>query len=289
MVDFLQQIINGLMIGGLYALIALGISLVFGLTGMINFAHGEIVMLGGYLAFSLTQQRGLPFLLSIFCALLAGAILGWILDRSTFRFTRNEPMNGLVISLGLIMVLQSLAMTVWGTEPYTMDVIYPGALQHFGLSLSYQKALTVGITALLIVAFGVFLVGTRAGRALRALAQEREAAVYVGIPVERYISLSMAIGTGLAAVAGALFAALFSLTPFVGTALTAKGFIVVALGGLGSAPGTIVGGFVLGIIEALGAGYVSPAFTEAYGLLVFLVVLALRPQGLFGVSERVKL
>jgi branched-chain amino acid transport system permease protein len=289
MTDFLQQIINGLMIGGLYALVALGISLVFGLTGMINFAHGEIVMLGGYTTFMLTQQYGLPFPVSIACVLLAGAILGLLLDRTTFRFTRQEPMNGLVISLGLIMVFQSLVMTAWGTEPYTMDLIYPGAFQFFGLSLSYQKALTVAVTVVLIAAFGVFLVTTRPGRALRALAQEQEAAVYVGIPVERYIALSMAIGTGLATVAGALFSALFSLTPFVGTALTAKGFIVVALGGLGSATGTIVGGIVLGVVEALGAGYLSPAFTEAYGLLMFLAVLILRPQGMFGVSERVKL
>ena len=286
--DFLQQIINGLMIGGLYALVALGISLVFGLTGMINFAHGEIVMLGGYLTFSLAQ-RGVPFALALVCALLAGAALGFLLDRTTFRFTRNEPMNGLVISLGLILIFQSLVMTFYGADPYTMDVLFPGALQAWGLSFSYQKVLTVFATALLIFAFGYFLVRTRAGRALRALAQEREAAIYVGIPVERYIVLSMAIGSALAAVAGALFAALFSLTPFVGTALTAKGFIVVALGGLGSAPGTIVAGFLLGVIEALGAGYISPAFTEAYGLLLFLIVLSVRPQGLFGVSERVKL
>ena len=286
--DFLQQIINGLMIGGLYALVALGISLVFGLTGMINFAHGEIVMLGGYLTFSLAQ-RGVPFVLALGCVLLAGAVLGFLLDRTTFRFTRSEPMNGLVISLGLILIFQSLVMTFYGGDPYTMDVLFPGALQLEGLSFSYQKVLTVGVTALLIGAFGYFLVGTRSGRALRALAQESEAAIYVGIPVERYIVLSMAIGTALAAVAGALFAALFSLTPFVGTALTAKGFIVVALGGLGSAGGTIVAGFLLGIIEALGAGYISPAFTEAYGLLLFLIVLSVRPQGLFGVSDRVKL
>lgn len=286
--DFLQQIVNGLMIGGLYALVALGISLVFGLTGMINFAHGEIVMLGGYLTFSLAQ-RGVPFALALCCALLSGAALGFLLDRTAFRFTRNEPMNGLVISLGLILIFQSLVMTFYGGDPYTMDVLFPGALQAGGLSFSYQKLLTVFVTALLIFAFGYFLVRTRAGRALRALAQDREAAIYVGIPVERYVVLSMAIGSALAAVAGALFAALFSLTPFVGTALTAKGFIVVALGGLGSAPGTIVAGFLLGVIEALGAGYISPAFTEAYGLLLFLLVLSVRPQGLFGVSERVKL
>ena len=286
--DFLQQIVNGLMIGGLYALVALGISLVFGLTGMINFAHGEIVMLGGYLTFSLAQ-RGVPFVLALGCALLSGAALGFLLDRTAFRFTRNEPMNGLVISLGLILIFQSLVMTFYGGDPYTMDVLFPGALQTGGLSFSYQKLLTVFVTALLIFAFGYFLVRTRAGRALRALAQEREAAIYVGIPVERYVVLSMAIGSALAAVAGALFAALFSLTPFVGTALTAKGFIVVALGGLGSAPGTIVAGFLLGVIEALGAGYISPAFTEAYGLLLFLLVLSVRPQGLFGVSERLKL
>lgn len=286
--DFLQQIVNGLMIGGLYALVALGISLVFGLTGMINFAHGEIVMLGGYLTFSLAQ-RGVPFALALCCALLSGAALGFLLDRTAFRFTRNEPMNGLVISLGLILIFQSLVMTFYGADPYTMDVLFPGALQTGGLSFSYQKLLTVFVTALLIFAFGYFLVRTRAGRALRALAQEREAAIYVGIPVERYVVLSMAIGSALAAVAGALFAALFSLTPFVGTALTAKGFIVVALGGLGSAPGTIAAGFLLGVIEALGAGYISPAFTEAYGLLLFLLVLSVRPQGLFGVSERLKL
>ena len=289
MIDFLQQIINGLLIGGLYALVALGISLVFGLTEMVNFAHGEIVMLGGYVTFSLTQGRGVPFLVSLVVALLFGAALGVVLDRSAFRFTRGEPMNGLVISLGLIMILQSLAMSIWGTEPLTMDVVFPGALRHWGLSLSVQKAVTVAVTALLIAAFGVFLAWSRTGRALRALSQEREAAVYMGIPVERYVAVSMAIGTALAAGAGAMFAALFSLTPFVGSSLTAKGFIVVTLGGLGSAAGTIVGALVLGIVEALGAGYLSAAFTDAYGLLVFMVVLILRPAGLFGVTARVKL
>lgn len=289
MTDLLQQLINGLLIGGLYALVALGISLVFGLTGMVNFAHGEVVMLGGFVTYSLTQTAGIPFLGSFACALLAGAALGFLLDRSTFRFTRDTPMNGLVISLGLITIFQSLAMTIWGTEPLTMDVVYPGALHQWGLSLSIQKAVTLALTAVLIIAFGLFLVRSRAGRALRALAQEPEAAVYVGIPVERYIALSMAIGTALAAAAGAMFAALFSITPFVGTALTAKGFIVVALGGLGSAAGTIAGGLLLGVIEALGAGYVSAAFTDAYGLLLFLVVLSFRPAGLFGVSARVKL
>ena len=289
MTDFLQQLINGLLIGGLYALVALGISLVFGLTGMVNFAHGEVVMLGGYLTFTLTQKAGIPFLGSLVAALLAGAVLGLAMDRSTFKYTRGTPMNGLVISLGLIMIFQSLAMTIWGTEPLTMDVVFPGALHQWGLSLSIQKAVTLVVTAVLIAGFGLFLVKSRAGRALRALAQEPEAAVYVGIPVERYIALSMAIGTGLAAAAGAMFAALFSITPFVGTSLTAKDFIVVALGGLGSAAGTIAGGLLLGIMEALGAGYISAAFTDAYGLLLFLLVLSFKPAGLFGVSGRVKL
>jgi branched-chain amino acid transport system permease protein len=289
MTDFLQQLINGLLIGGLYALVALGISVVFGLTRMVNFAHGEIVMLGGFVAYSLTQERGVPFLLSLAITLAFGAALGILADRSAFRFTRGEPMNGLVISLGLIMILQSVAATIWGTEPLTMDVVYPGAVRFLGLSLSVQKVVTFGATALLIAGFGIFLSWTRAGRALRALSQEQEAAIYMGIPVEKYIAISMAIGTALAAGAGAMFAALFSMTPFVGTSLTAKGFIAVTLGGLGSAPGTIIGGLMLGVVEAMGAGYVNAAFTDAYGLLLFILVLMVRPAGLFGVTARVKL
>jgi branched-chain amino acid transport system permease protein len=209
-----------------------------------------------------------------------------IIEKTTFRYTLKEPVNGLVVSLGLIAVLQNVAAKIRGTEPHYMDPPLPGTIELGGVVLATQRVATIAFGALVIAVTWIVLHHSTLGRSLRALAVDPLAAALMGVRTQRLYAASFGIGCALAGIAGGLVAALFPVSPFMGGMPVAKGFIVIVLGGLGSVPGAILGGLCLGVIEALGAGYISSAFRDGFGFLALILVLLLKPRGLFGVAER---
>lgn len=282
---FFQQLANGLLGGSLYALFAVGLTLTFGILRITNFAHGEFLMTGAVVAYALTIS-GLPFVLALLAGGLAAALLGIIIERITFRYTLNEPINGLVVSLGLIAILQNVAAKITGTQPHFLPPAIPGVIDIGGVVLANQRIATVAIALLTIVVVWLLLKKTALGRSLRALAVDPMATSLMGARTNMLYSVAFGIGCALAGIAGALMAMLFPITPFMGGTPVAKGFIVIVLGSLGSIPGAIVGGLLLGIVEALGAGYISSAFRDGFGFVVLILLLIVRPTGLFGVPER---
>ncbi|MGD9944898.1 MAG: branched-chain amino acid ABC transporter permease [Burkholderiaceae bacterium] len=285
MITFLQQLINGLMSGTLYALVAVGLTMTFGIMNITNFAHGEFLMIGAFATYALTLA-GTPFVLALLGGAAIAALLGVLVERSTFRFTLAEPVNGLVVSLGLIAILQNGMALVAGTESLHMKPAFPGTLDVGGVVVALQRLFTIGFGVLAFAGVWLLLRYTSLGRSLRALAVDPVAAALMGVRTGRLYALAFALGCGLAGLAGGLVAALFPTSPFMGGAPVAKGFIVIVLGGLGSVPGAIAGGLILGVVEALGSGYISSAFGDGFGFLALILLLLVKPKGLFGVVER---
>lgn len=285
LVTFLQQLANGILGGVLYALFAVGLTLTFGILRVTNFAHGEFLMVGAFVAYALAIS-GVPFALALLAGGAAAALLGIIVERITFRYTLNEPINGLVVSLGLIAILQNVMAKIAGTQPHYLPPPIPGVLDIGGVVLANQRIATVVIGLVTIGAIWLLLKRTGLGRSLRALAVDPTATALMGARTSWLYSIAFGLGCALAGITGALMAALFPISPFMGSAPVAKGFIVIVLGSLGSIPGAIAGGLMLGIIEALGAGYISSAFRDGFGFLALILVLIVKPAGLFGVAER---
>lgn len=274
--------IHGLITGSLYATVALGLTLTYGIMGILNFAHGDLLMVGAYVAYLLVTRYGVNFLLATVAAMLAVAGLALVIERTTFRFARHEHLNGLVISLGLIAILQNLALAGWGADPLSIPPPFPQIVGVFGVTIGLQRVVAFALTVGLIVLFMVFLKATRLGKAIRGTAQNATVASILGIRVNTVISLTFAAGAGLAAMAGALIGTIYNLTPYMGGVPAMKAFVVVILGGLGSVGGAIVAGFLLGIVESLGGGLISSAFKDGFGFVALILVLLLRPWGLFG-------
>jgi branched-chain amino acid transport system permease protein len=284
MLDFIQTSIDGLMVGGLYATVALGITLVFGLVGILNFAHGQSVMLGAYVTFFVVLA-GYPFWLGAVLATFAMALFGAALERAVFRRTLGDPLAGLAVSLGLIMIIENLAAAGFTPDPRFVDPPVSGRVQLGPLVLSSQRLLVLLVSVLLIGGFSLFLKRARLGKAIRAMAQSREGAALVGVRVSVISSAIFTIGSALAGAAGALYASLFAVTPFMGATPLTKGFILAALGGLGSVPGAIAAGFLLGLAESFGSRYLSASFRDGYGFIILIFALLFLPTGLFGAGK----
>ena len=286
MIEFLQQIVNGLAIGGVYVLIALGLTIVFGILGIAHFAHGSVSMFGGYLTFFLASSVGLPLILAILAALATGMVLGLAIEFLAYRPVRNaNHINAFIVALGLTMMVEGLNLYFFGHEqvviPTSMDRVF-----NIGGVTIPELRLWVMVTALiLIVAMTLFVDRTKTGQAIRAVAENRDAAILMGVNVNTIPLIVFAISTALGVAAGIMVGALFAIAPGTGEGLVVKGFAVLILGGLGSIPGAIVGGIVLGITEALAAGFISSAYKDVIAFVVMIVVLLFRPQGLLGRSS----
>lgn len=282
--DLLQTAIDGLMVGGLYTTVALGITLVFGLVGILNFAHGQMVMLGAYVAF-FTVASGMPFWLGLTLAALSMALVGGVLERFIFRRTLTDPMAGLTVSLGIIMIVENLAAGAFTPNPRFMDAPLEGSWQWGPVTLPAQRLLVLAVAVALIAVFYIFLRKARLGKAIRAMAQNRQGASLVGVRTTQVSAAIFVIGSALAGAAGALYASLYSISPYMGMTPLMKGFILAAFGGLGSVPGAILAGFLLGMSESFGARYLSAAFRDGYGFVLLIVVLLVLPNGLLGTRK----
>jgi branched-chain amino acid transport system permease protein len=282
----LQQIVNGVTIGAVYALIAVGLTLVFGILDVINFAHGEFYMIGAFITYSLTAAVGLHYFAALGLAVVGAAAAGLAAERLTVRPLRGRHMFTVVLStLGLSIFLQNAALLLWGPTPREIDLAWGGRPVVVGpvvVSLLRVVALLAG--AALISGLTYFIRRTRWGLAMRAVARNRDAAALMGIPVGRVYAITFAMGTGLAGVAGGLLGAMFTIEPNMGEWAVVKAFCVVIMGGMGNVPGAVIGGVILGVAESLGAGFLpgGTSYKDGIGYAILILVLLFRPQGLFG-------
>jgi branched-chain amino acid transport system permease protein len=282
---------NGLTLGCIYALMASGLTLVFGYMGVVNFAHGEFYMLGAYLAYSTTRLLGMPFFLALVVSAASAAVIGLVVDRLVLRPLRTHgriemPM---LATIGLAIMLPNLAIILWNPVPKTVESPVSGStIDLIVMQITPQSLFVIGAAAASILAAHLFISRTRAGLTMRGTFQDPMASWLMGVNVGRVYALTFAFGALLAAISGVLISTVFQVTPTMGTLATAKSFVVVILGGLGSFPGAIAGGLLLGLVESLGAGYISAAYEDSFGLLMLVAILLLRPQGLFGAAKTVQ-
>lgn len=283
----IQSLVSGLLTGSLYAMMAVGLTIIFGVMRIINLAHGDMVMLGMFGAFWAHSLWSVdPFVSGLLWVPLL--FLGGML---VYRFLL-EPiipggeLNTLLYTAGLSLLLANLALFLWTGDYRTINLPYAlEPLRPFGISIPIPIAIAFGLAALITVALYYFLLRTDLGRAVRATSQSPEAAALMGIDVGRISMITFGLGTALAGAAGVLLVPSLYLYPTVGEILIVKSFVIVVLGGLGSVPGAIAGGLLLGLVESFGAVYVSVAYKDTIGFIIFLLVLLFRPQGLFGVGR----
>ena len=280
-----QATINGLIMGLLYLLMAVGFTLVFGIMRVVNFAHGEFYMLGAFGAYVLTAQAGLPFLaavaLTFALAVAGGAVLEW----GVLKPFRRDELNGMIATIGLAMILQNGALMVFGPDPLSMPAVARGTLKLEKIVVPMSRVYVVIFALLALAMLYVFLRHSRAGRALRAVVEDFEIASIQAIRARIYYPLGFGLGVGLAAVAGALMAPLFSVSPFVGATPLLKAFIVVILGGLGSIPGAVVAGLALGLTESYASLFFSSSMADMLIFAIVILMLVARPKGLLGKGE----
>lgn len=283
---FFQQLANGIIMGSAYSLIAIGLTMSFGIMKFSNFAHGTIYMLGGYCMYFFSMYLGFPFFLSVALCILAVGFLGIAFERIVFRAVYGGPhLRDILISTGLLIFLENLALLLWGSEtlnvkaPYTDTVI-----RFFSASLTIQRLIVLISSLVLIGALYLFLNHTRLGKAIVATAQNPLGASLVGIDHSRVYMLTFAVSSALAAAGGALLAPLFYVYPTMGGMPLIKSFVVVVLGGMGNVQGAIAGGFIVGIVESLGGAYISSDYKNAFPFVILIAVLLIRPQGIFGRS-----
>jgi branched-chain amino acid transport system permease protein len=287
METFVQSIVSGILTGSLYAMIGVGLTVIFGVMRIINMAHGDMVMLGMYGSFlALTYLKIDPFL-SIIIWIPIAFLIGVFIYRFLLKnIVPAGELNTLLYTAGLSLFIANLVLLTVTGDYRTIKLKYAiMPLRPFGIAVPIPLAIAFGMAILITIALYWFLVRTDTGRAIRATSQEPEAAALMGVNVDRMAIITFALGTALACGAGVLLAPSLYLYPTVGEILVAKCFVIVVLGGLGSVPGAIAGGLLLGVAESLGAVYVSVAYKDAIGLVMFLLVLLFRPSGLFGVGK----
>jgi branched-chain amino acid transport system permease protein len=283
MVSFMQYALTGLSQGGLYALVGLGFVLIYNVTGIINFVQGEFVMLGAMLAI-VYQRLGLPLPLVIMFTVLSVALFGGLLEIISIRpAKRATPLTLIIITIGLSMIVRGLALVLWGTDPLVMQPFTVGGpVTILGGNLMPQEFWVLGATAVVVTALYIFLDKTVMGKAFRACVINSLGASLMGIDPRRMSTLSFVLGAAIGAIGGVVFAPTLAIYD-MGVALGVKGFIAAVLGGLTSVPGVILSGFIVGIGESFGTAFVSSGYKDAITLLILLLVLLFRPQGLFGV------
>ncbi len=286
---FLQNLSGGLLIGGVYALLGIGLSLIFGVMRVINFAHGDFVVVGMYTAIVMYAQLGWDPLLSLVVALPLGFLLGVGLERLILSRLIDAPEGStLLATLGLSLVIQNILLLTFGASPRSLNVSYGTATISLGpITLSLVQLVAGGVVLLVIIGLYLFLTYTEQGQAVRATSQNRLGAELVGINTRAIYSLVFGVGVALSVAAGIILIPQLFVTPVItGPVFTLKAFVVTVLGGLGNVWGAIGGGLLLGVVEVLGASYISFDYRDAYGLIAFLLILLLRPEGLFGRSVK---
>jgi len=279
----LQQVFNGVMLGSTYAIVALGLTLVFGILHIPNFAHGHLYMLGAYISFFLMTLYGFGFWTALVISMIILGLIGMLIERVIYRPLQDRPhINSFISAIGALIILETSVIVIWGPQGRRIPNPYPDIVELLGITMSYQRLLVIVAAIAMIVLLQIFIKKTTPGTTIEAVAQNREGAMLVGINVNRVSSLTFAISTATAAAAASLVAPIFMISPTMGALLGMKAFVIVILGGLGSIPGAIVGGYILGLLEAVGGGYLSAAYKDVYAFGALILILSIRPTGLFG-------
>ena len=292
--SFVSYILNGISLGSVYAIIALGYTMVYGIAKMLNFAHGDIIMVGSYVAFIAINSMGLPVPVSILLSVVVCTVLGMVIERVAYKPLRHaSKLAVLITAIGASYFLQNVALLIFGanTKSFT-SIVGNGSVQLAGGALSVTMVTIVTVIACVVIMIGLmaFMKYSKAGHAMLAVSEDDGAAQLMGINVNATIALTFAIGSGVAAIAGVLLCSDYpSLSPYTGSMPGIKAFVAAVFGGIGSIPGAFIGGILLGIIEILGKAYISSQLADAIVFAVLIVVLVVKPTGLLGkqIQEKV--
>ena len=294
MIQFLSYLLNGISLGSVYAIIALGYSMVYGIAKMLNFAHGDVIMIGAYMSFCAIQYWSLPPILAILLAIVVCTMLGIVIERLAYKPLRQATsLSVLITAIGVSWLLQNIALLIWGANPKSyQSLVSFGSLKLFGgqMHITSETFITIAANIIIMIALTLFTTKTKMGKAMRAVSEDKGAAELMGINVNATISMTFAIGSGLAAIAGVLLCSSYPvLMPTTGAMPGIKAFTAAVFGGIGSIPGALIGGILLGLIEILGKAYVSTELGDALVFAVLIIVLLVKPTGLLGkkVHEKV--
>ncbi len=282
METLVQGISNGLVTGFMYVLVALGLTLVFSIMRIIQFAHGEIYMLGAYAVFFANVSLGLNYFVSLILAAVVMGIAGIIIERLVFRPFRGNVEKSIIVAIGLIILLQTIASANFGSQERHIPDIVSGVLNAGFLKMSWNRVITVAIGVILTIAMFLFIQRTRTGQAMLAISQDLDGAALMGVNVNRISALTLAVGCALAAISGGLMGTIFKVNATMGSFAMAQGIAVIILGGLGSIPGALVGGIILGLISGIVPIYLSTNIASIIGFIIIVIILFVRPHGLFG-------
>lgn len=293
--SFISYLINGISLGSVYAIIALGYTMVYGIAKMLNFAHGDVIMVGGFAVFTIVSTCGLPPAIGILVAIIVCTVLGMTIERIAYKPLRNaaSPLAVLITAIGVSYLLQNIALLIFGanTKSFTSVVsISPIKLAGGQLIISGETIVTIAVGIIVMIALTLFVNKTKSGQAMLAVSEDKGAAQLMGINVNGTIALTFAIGSALAAVAGVLLCSAYpSLAPYTGAMPGIKAFVAAVFGGIGSIPGAMIGGILLGIIEILGKAYISSQMADAIVFAVLIIVLLVKPTGILGknIQEKV--
>ena len=280
----IQAVLNGFGLAVVYILVALGLTLIFSILEVINFAHGEFYMLGGFAAYYLSAVGGLNYVATLVLAMLLVGLAGVVAERLVFRHLRGKTLNAFIVSLGLLWVLQATAQLSFGVLDKSVPSAVSGIVRLGGVIVSRERMFVILTAVALIVGLYLFLKFTRIGQAMRAVAQDAEAAALQGVNIELTSALGFGLGCALAGAAGALLAPIFAVSPTMGALPVVKAFIIIIVGGMGSLPGAVLGGLLLGAVEGVGTLFMSSAAVNILGFLMVIAILLLRPRGLLGAA-----
>lgn len=289
--EFLQQLINGLALGSVYALLALGYTMVYGIIQLINFAHGEIYMIGAFAGFYSATTLGLSLIPTLLIAMIASGLAGIIIEKIAYKPLRNSPRITLLITaIGVSLFLQNGMRILVGSNPKPFpDLINAGSINIGAIQIEWKTILMIAVSAALVLILQFIVYKTKVGKAMRASSQDMEAASLMGINVNNTISLTFAIGSALAGIAGVLVAISYpSITPYMGVMPGLKSFVAAVLGGIGSIPGALLGGVAIGLVETFSKAYISTNFSDAIVFGVLIIILLFKPSGLLGKKIREK-
>lgn len=287
--QLLQHLLNALILGSTYALLGIGLTFIFGIMRVVNFAHGEFYTFGAYMVYLFSVTLGLNFLLSIMVAIFLGIVLGGAVEWLLLRKHRGADIDTtMLIMIGAWIIMQNTEQLIWSGVAKSIPMPFPEEPLAFGgVSVAWSRLFVFAVAIILIVGAQLLIQRTRLGKAMRATFQDRDTASLMGININGIYLATFALGSGLAAAAGALLGPIFIVIPTMGNLAVIKAFAIVILGGLGNMKGAALGGFVLALVEEFGAGYISSGYRDAMGFLLIILVLMVKPTGLFARTERI--
>ena len=287
--ELLQHLLNALILGGTYALLGIGLTLIFGIMRVVNFTHGELYAFGAYMVYFFAMVLGVDFFLALILAVLLGIALGGLIEVLLLRPMRDASIDTtMLVMIGAWIVMQNSEQLVWSGVAKSIVTPFPEQPLVLGpVSVSWTRVFVFAVAVVLIVGAQLLIQRTRLGKAMRATFQDRDTAALMGVNVNAIYTATFALGSGLAAAAGALLGPVFVVTPTMGNLAALKAFAIVILGGLGNIKGATIGGFILAFVEEIGAGYVSSGYRDAMGFLLIIAILLFKPTGLFTRVERV--